>query len=54
MNHINSTQQESLGGKSPYEMALNALGEDIMKAFQLKPIAPDEVNLTPELIRNNK
>ena len=34
--------------------ALETLGEDILKAFQLKPIAPDEVNLTPKLIRFNR
>ena len=54
VNHINSTPRESLGGKTPYEAALGTLGEDILKAFQLRPIAPDEVNLTPKLIRNNK
>lgn len=52
VNHINSTPRESLGGKTPYEVAIDTLGEDILKAFQLKPIAPDEVNLTPKLIRN--
>ena len=34
-------------------LALETLGEDVLKAFQLKPIAPDEVNLTPKLIRFN-
>ena len=37
-----------------YEAALETLGEDILKAFQLKPIEPDEVNLTPKLIRFNR
>lgn len=54
VNHINSTPRESLGGKTPYEAALETLGEDILKAFQLKLIAPDEVNLTPKLIRFNR
>lgn len=54
VNHINSTPRESLGGKTPYEAALETLGEDVLKAFQLKPIAPDEVNLTPKLIRFNR
>lgn len=53
VNHINSTPRESLGGKTPYSVALEIFGEDIMKAFQLKPIDPDEVNLTPKLIRYN-
>lgn len=54
VNHINSTPRENLGGKTPYEAALETLREDILKAFQLKPIAPDEVNLTPKLIRFNR
>lgn len=27
--------------------------QDVLNAFQLRPIAPDEVNLTPKLIRFN-
>ena len=53
VNHINSTPRESLNGRTPYDLALETLGEDILKAFQLKRIAPDEVNLTPKLIRFN-
>ena len=48
--HINSTPREILSGRTPYEVALETLGEDILKAFQLKPIEPDKVNLTPKLI----
>ena len=53
VNHINSTPRESLGGRTPYSVALETLGEDVLNAFQLRPIAPDEVNLTPKLIRFN-
>lgn len=53
VNHINSTPRESLGGKTPYNMALETLGEETLKAFQLRPIEPDLVNLTPKLIRFN-
>lgn len=52
-SHINSTPRESLGGRTPYSVALKTMGEDVLNAFQLKPIAPDEVNLTPKLIRFN-
>lgn len=51
--HINSTPRESLGGRTPYSIALETMGEDVLNAFQLRPIAPDEVNLTPKLIRFN-
>ena len=53
VNHINSTPRESLGGRTPYSVALETLGEEVLNAFQLRPIAPDEVNLTPKLIRFN-
>ena len=53
VNNINSTPREILSGRTPYEVALETLGEDILKAFQLKPIEPDKVNLTPKLIRFN-
>lgn len=53
VNHINSTPRESLGGKTPYSVALETMGKDVLNAFQLKPIAPDKVNLTPKLIRFN-
>lgn len=51
--HINSTPRESLGGRTPYSVALETLGEDVLNAFQLRPIDPDAVNLTPKLIRYN-
>ena len=54
VNHINSTPREILNGRTPYSMALETLGENTLKTFQLGPIAPDEVNLTPELIRFNR
>ena len=54
VNHINSTPRESIGGRTPYQMALESFGEETLKAFQLRPIAPDEVTLTPKLIRYNR
>ncbi len=51
VNNINSTPREILNGKTPYETALADFGEIPMKALQLRPIPPDEVNLTPKLIR---
>lgn len=52
-SHINSTPRESLNGRTPYDVALEAFGEDVLKAFQLKRIDPDKVILTPKLIRYN-
>ena len=53
VDHINSTPRESLGGRTPYDVALENYGIDILKALQLRPIPPDKVNLTPKLIRFN-
>jgi IS30 family transposase len=53
VDHINSTPRESLNGRTPYDVALENYGKDILKALQLRPIAPDDVNLTPKLIRFN-
>lgn len=53
VNHINSTPRQILGGRTPYEMALEHYGIDVMKALQLRPVPPDEVILKPELIRFN-
>lgn len=52
-SHINSTPRESLNGHTPYDVALEAFGEDVLKAFQLRRIDPDKVVLTPKLIRYN-
>lgn len=54
VDHINSTPRESLDGRTPYDMALENYGIDTLKALQLRPISPDEVNLTPKLIRFNR
>ena len=53
VNHINSMPRQCLGGRTPYDAALESFGDNVMNAFQLRPVAPDEVNLTPKLIRNN-
>lgn len=52
-SHINSTPRESLNGRTPYDVALEAFGTDALKAFQLRRIDPDKVILTPKLIRYN-
>lgn len=39
INHINSAPREILNGRTPYDFAMETLGEDVLKAFQLKRIA---------------
>lgn len=40
-NQISPNGSRDLGGQTPYDAALKTLGEDVLKAFQLKPISPD-------------
>jgi IS30 family transposase len=54
VNHINSTPRKSLNGRTPYDAALESFGESALKALQLRRVSPDEVNLTPKLIRYNR
>lgn len=51
MSHINSAPRESLGGITPYRLASMMLPEEVMNYFNLAEIAPDEVNLTPSLLK---
>lgn len=54
VNHINSPPPRvNFGGRTPYNVALETLGEETLKAFQRRSIEPDQVNLTPKLIRFN-
>ena len=51
MSHINSTPRESLGGKTPLELALMMLPREFMDRFNLKRIPSDNVTLTPKLLK---
>lgn len=51
MNHINSIRRESLGGRSPWQVASE--DEDmrvLMNLLNMKEIEPDNVLLTPDLL----
>ena len=51
MNHINSEKRDSLNGHSPYELSLLLLDKKLHKALGLKEIAPDDVMLSPNLLK---
>lgn len=51
INHINSTPRKKLEGKTPYQVAAEHYGEDLLNAIQLRPIPPDDVTLTPKLLK---
>lgn len=51
MDHVNSYKRKSLNGKCPYEIGKLILPEDFFLSLGLEQIHPDEVNLTPSLLR---
>jgi len=50
-NHINSVARESLGGKSPFYLAIKKGLGPILEKLGMRPVPPDEVNLTRSLIK---
>ena len=51
INHINSTARASLNGRTPFELAVLLLGSPAVNALGLKMVRPDEIILTPKLIK---
>ena len=51
MSHINCSPRESLGGLSPYRLAALMLPKELMDFFAFREIKPDEINLTPSLLK---
>ena len=50
-DHINNAPRKNLNGYTPYEMALQTFGEETVKKLQLRYVAPDEVTLSPKLLK---
>ena len=50
-NHINSVKRDSLNRHSPFELSQLLLDHKIHDILHLEGIDPDEVNLTPELLK---
>ncbi len=51
MSHINSAARESLNGKTPSTFAGLMLPQELLDCFGLTEIPPDEVDLTPNLLK---
>lgn len=50
-DHINNEKRDSLNGHSPYELSLLLLDNKLHKSLGLKAIEPDDVMLSPKLIK---
>lgn len=51
MSHINSAPRESLGGLTPFALAKMMLPKELIDFFGIVEILPDQVILTPELLK---
>lgn len=51
VDHINNSPRKKLDGRTPYELAVKAIGLEALEKLQLRYVAPDEVTLTPKLLR---
>ena len=51
MSNINSTSRDTLNGKTPYNAILLTLDEEIINKLGVIKIYPDEVNLSPKLLK---
>ena len=51
MSHINSTRRDKLGGKSPLALCTRPEQQKLISVLGLQEIPPDEINLTPRLLR---
>lgn len=50
-SHINSTVRASLNGLNPFKLATLLLGKEVVSAFGLREIPPDDIILTTELLK---
>ncbi len=51
MSHINSYAREKLNDKSPFLLFKTLYGEDILNLFSITCINPDDVNLSPSVLK---
>lgn len=52
VDHINNAPRRKLDGRTPYELAVKAMGPEVLKKMQLRYVEPDKVTLSPKLLRN--
>ena len=51
VDHVNNAPRKNLDGKTPYEKAHWLYGKETLEKLQLRYVAPDEVTLTPKLLK---
>lgn len=51
MSHINSYSRKKLGNQSPYQLFSSFYGEDLLTKLNIQQISPNDINLTPKLLK---
>lgn len=51
VDHINNAPRKKLEGRTPYELACRIYDPETLKALQLRYVAPDDVVLSPKLLK---
>ena len=51
MSHINSYTRKKLGNQSPYRLFSSFYGEDLLPKLNIRQIAPNDIYLTPKLLK---
>ena len=51
VDHVNNAPRRKLGGHTPYELAFKTFGAETLQKLQLRYVAPDEVTLSPKLLK---
>ncbi len=52
VDHINNSPRKALNGSTPYLEASRCFEPEVIKALQLRYVAPDDVMLSPKLLRH--
>lgn len=51
VDHVNNAPRRKLGGHTLYELAVKTFGVETLQKLQLQYVAPDEVTLSPKLLK---
>ena len=54
MSHINSTRREKLAYRSPFDLFKSPEQQKLVSVLGLREIPPDEINLTPRLLKRER
>ena len=51
IDHVNNAPRQKLDGRTPYETAVKTWDPETLQKLQLRYVAPDEVTLSPKLLK---